>query len=129
VIKQQFDKLNPKPSPYLMPLVIATNTAARIGAATASVSVDGATTQDGFATWKKELAAFPARVDGALADLLKWQRQAVAKGSVAGGREGSGVANPPTLSPVDAFMAQAVAWICEFQSADTMPLPSCSTSM
>jgi hypothetical protein len=67
VIKKQVDDLS-RPGPFLMPMVEAINTAARIAAA---ADLDTGA-EAPMATWAAELAAFEGRVRDALVAIEKW---------------------------------------------------------
>ena len=64
VIKQRFDNLNPRPGTFLMPVVAATNTAARIDAL--------ADAPRPMAAWGAELGSFMAKVAAAVASIEVW---------------------------------------------------------
>ena len=64
VIKQRFDNLQTRPGTFLMPIVAATNTAARIDAL--------AEGSGAMVAWAAELGSFTAKVSAALTSIEAW---------------------------------------------------------
>ncbi len=108
VIKQQFDDLCSTPGTYLMPLVEATNTAARLSA-DCQIGTDSA-----HEAWVREMRGFAVTVNEALSSLMSWADECPkSRFSV---RTAADCAN---------FKAQCKAWVCGSVALGRMDLPAC----
>lgn len=108
IIKQQFDDLCSTPGTFLMPLVEATNAAARLSA-DCQIGTDGA-----HEAWVREMQGFPTTTNAALSSLLSWAEECPkSRFSV---RTAAECAN---------FAAQCKAWICGSAVLGRMVLPAC----
>lgn len=109
VIKQQFDDLSSTPGTFLMPVVLATNAATRLGARCQPGSPGG------MASFLAEMGSFESRMDGALASLLGWATKCPK-----GGRFGNN-----TQASCAEFASQVRGWVCGSAALGRMTLKGC----